>query len=127
MGAPPAVETRPSVDRGLRRPVTSIQTPPKPDPRAVQLLNSMEEFNKSLQAWTQMMRDQVDAMSHCFTALKGFSDALPALLDSMQSGASPNSMQKLSFPPQFDRGNPRVCLKPDRAFGESSDGTSRLS
>merc|ERR1711920_537672 len=50
-------------------------------------LKNMDEFNNTLQDWSKMIRDQVEVMSHCFTAIKGFSDTIPAMLDSMQPAA----------------------------------------
>lgn len=58
--------------------------PALPEPKLVRsqdlsplLVESMDEFNQSLQSWTQMMEDQVKDLSQSFSALSRLSNAAP--------------------------------------------------
>merc|ERR1740121_550719 len=58
--------------------------PALPEPKLVRsqdlsplLIESMDEFNQSLQCWTQMMENQVKDLSQSFSALNRLSSAAP--------------------------------------------------
>merc|ERR1712203_794834 len=88
-----------------------------------ELLNRMDEMNNTIQDQTKMIRDQIDLVSHYFTALKGFSDAIPAMPDSMQPAVDEHRRGNGYAQPSHDvnqRSSPRVCERPLRPGGDGS-------
>lgn len=84
---------------------------------------NMREFNNTLEAWTMLVKGQITDLSSTFEALRGFSDSLPELLDSMQSACyedSPQSHQAPQAPVRIGpvtgarAVGPRACAKPAR-------------